>query len=206
MVRLALVVVDVQQDFCPGGSLAVRHGDEVVPKLNEVIEAFEKANLPIFFTRDWHPPNHRSFRSQGGVWPPHCVMGTAGAEFHHGLKIPPGSAIVNKASDPSLEAYSGFQGTDLAEQLKRYHVKELFLGGLATDYCVKESSLDAIRCGFTVNVMKDCVRGVNLRRNDSALALRALAGKGARLVTSAEAIKRSQRAAMTSSTFASPKN
>jgi nicotinamidase/pyrazinamidase len=199
MARIALVVVDVQRDFCPGGSLAVRHGDEVVPKLNEVIEAFEKANLPIFFTRDWHPPNHCSFKGQGGIWPPHCVMGTAGAEFHHGLKIPPGSAVISKGSDPSLEAYSGFQGTDLAEQLKRHHVRELFLGGLATDYCVKESSLDAIRCGFAVNVMRDCVRGVNLRRNDSALALRAVAEKGARLVTSTEAIKNSQRAAVKSS-------
>jgi nicotinamidase/pyrazinamidase len=199
MARLALVVVDVQQDFCLGGSLAVRRGDEVVPKLNEVIEAFEKANLPIFFTRDWHPPNHCSFRSQGGAWPPHCVMGTAGAEFHHSLKIPPGSTIISKGSDPDLEAYSGFQGTDLAEQLNRRHVKELFLGGLATDYCVKESSFDAIRCGFTVNVMKDCVRGVNLRRNDSALALHAMAEKGVRLVASTEAIKSSQRVAVKSS-------
>jgi nicotinamidase/pyrazinamidase len=126
-------------------------------------------------------------------------MGTAGAEFHHSLKIPPGSTIISKGSDPGLEAYSGFQGTDLAEQLNRRHVKELFLGGLATDYCVKQSSFDAIRCGFTVNVMKDCVRGVNLRRNDSALALHAMAEKGVRLVASTEAIKSSQRAAVKSS-------
>jgi nicotinamidase/pyrazinamidase len=170
-----------------------------VPKLNEVIEAFEKANLPIFFTRDWHPPNHCSFKSQGGIWPPHCVMGTTGAEFHHYLKIPPGSTIISKGSDPRLEAYSSFQGTDLAEQLKRHHVKELFLGGLTTDYCVKESSFDAIQCGFTVNVIKDCVKGVNLRRNDSTLALRAIAQEGARLVTSTEAIRSSQRAAVKSS-------
>jgi nicotinamidase/pyrazinamidase len=199
MVWLALVVVDVQQDFCPGGSLAVKHGDEVVPKLNEVIEAFEKANLPIFFTRDWHPPNHCSFKSQGGIWPPHCVMGTTGAEFHHLLKVPPGSTIINKGSDPNHEAYSAFESTDLAEQLKRHHVKEFFIGGLTTDYCVKESSLDAIQYGFTVNVIKDCVKGVNLRRNDSALALRAVEEKGARLVTSTKAIKSSQRAAVKSS-------
>ncbi len=194
--RSALIVVDVQRDFCPGGSLAVGGGDIIVPKLNRVIEAFQRAKLPIFFTRDWHPPDHSSFKSQGGIWPPHCVMGTAGAEFHPDLKVPVGSVIVSKATDRNLDAYSGFQGTSLEKQLRRRGVDEVFLGGLATDYCVGESALDALRAGFRVNVLKDCVRGVNLRRGDSALALRKAAEQGARLVTSGEAIKRSQRAAM----------
>jgi nicotinamidase/pyrazinamidase len=197
--RLALVIVDVQRDFCPGGSLAVRHGDAVVPRLNDVIEAFERANLPIFFTRDWHPPNHCSFKSQGGIWPAHCVMGTEGAEFHGDLMVPPGSTIISKATDPNFEAYSGFQGTDFAEQLRKHGVSELFIGGLATDYCVKVTSIDAMENGFAVSIIRDCVRGVNLRRSDSALALRALVARGARLVTSAQAIRSSQRAAMKSS-------
>jgi nicotinamidase/pyrazinamidase len=196
---MALIVVDVQRDFCPGGSLAVNHGDRVVPKLNKVIEAFQRAKLPIFFTRDWHPPDHSSFKSRGGTWPPHCVRGTTGAKFHPDLEVPPGSVIISKATDSRFEAYSGFQGTDLEKQLRDRHVDEVFLGGLATDYCVKESSLDALRAGFGVNVLRDCVKGVNLRRNDSALAMRAVEERGARLVTSEEAIKQSQRAAMKSS-------
>ncbi len=196
---MALVVVDVQRDFCPGGSLAVSHGDRVVPALNKVIDAFQRAKLPVFFTRDWHPPNHCSFKSQGGIWPSHCVKGTIGAEFHPDLEVPPGSVIISKATDPRSNAYSGFQGTDLERQLKDRHVDEVLLGGLATDYCVKESSLDALHAGFGVSVLKDCVRGVNLRRSDSALALRDLTNRGARLVTSGEAIKRIRRAAMKSS-------
>ena len=199
MARLALVVVDVQRDFCPGGRLAVGGGDSIIPKLNGVIEAFERARLPVFFTRDWHPADHCSFKAEGGDWPPHCVMGTTGAEFHPELDVPPGSAVISKGSQPSAEAYSAFQGTDLAEQLARWHVHEVMFGGLATDYCVKESVLDAIKAGFVASVMKDCVKGVNLKRSDSALALRAMQSGGARMVSSAEAIKRSRRAAMKSS-------
>jgi len=199
LARAALVVVDVQRDFCPGGSLPVSHGDQVVPKLNRVIEAFERNGNPIFFTRDWHPPDHCSFEGQGGTWPPHCVMGTRGAEFHPGLRVPAGATVISKASRRNVEAYSAFQGTDLARRLKKDRVSDLFLGGLATDYCVKESSLDALAHGFAVSVMRDCVKGVNLRRTDSALALRAVASRGARLITSTEAIKLCQRAAMKSS-------
>ncbi len=199
MPRTALLVVDVQNDFCPGGSLAVKHGDWVVPKLNRVIEAFQKARLPIFYTRDWHPRDHMSFKSQGGIWPVHCVMGTAGAEFHPDLLVPPGSVIISKATDPHFEAYSSFQGTDLEKQLKDRRVREVFLGGLTTDYCVKESSLDALRAGFKVNVLKDCVKGVNLQRNDASRALRTVSEGGAKLMTSQEAIRRSLRAAMKSS-------
>jgi nicotinamidase/pyrazinamidase len=191
--RLALIVVDVQRDFCPGGSLAVSGGDEIVPKLNRVIEAFQKAKLPIFFMRDWHPPDHSSFKSQGGMWPPHCVEGTTGAEFHPALRVPPKSIIISKAINRDFDAYSGFQGTDLEKQLNDHYVNEVFVGGLATDYCVKETSLDALRAGLKVNVLKDCIRGVNLRSGDSALALRTLEEQGAKFVPSRNAIVRSQR-------------
>jgi len=190
----ALVVIDVQRDFCPGGSLAVKRGDAVVPRINRVTNAFEKAGFPVFFTRDWHPPDHCSFWSQGGPWPPHCVMETLGAEFHPDLKVPPRSTVVSKASKRDSDAYSAFQGTDLAEQLKRGGVDEVFLGGLATDYCVKESCFDAIANGFITVVMTDCVKGVNLRRSDSTRALHAMASRGAHLRTSAEAIRRCQSA------------
>jgi len=194
LARPALVVVDVQRDFCPGGSLAVDHGDEVVPKLNRLIRAFEKAGLPIFFTRDWHPPDHCSFRGHGGKWPPHCVVGTPGAEFHPGLSVPRGSTVVSKATERDSEAYSAFQGTDLADKLRKAKVTEVFLGGLATDYCVKESCLDALASGFAVCVVRDCTRGIDLKENDSALALDAMASKGARLITSPEAVKLCGRA------------
>jgi len=176
-------------DFCPGGGLAIEHGDEIVPRLNGVIRAFERAGFPIFFTRDWHPPDHCSFKNQGGKWPPHCVMGTPGARFHPDLRVPPGSAVISKASERDFEAYSAFQGTDLAQRLREEKVKEVFLGGLATDYCVKESCLDALASGFSVNVIEDCAKGVNVRKGDSALALDAMAAGGARMTTSTDVIK-----------------
>ena len=189
MAGIALVVVDVQRDFCPGGSLAVKGGDEVVGPLNTVIVAFERANLPIFFTRDWHPSDHISFTAQGGIWPRHCVKGSPGAGFHPLLTVPVRAEIISKATEPDFEAYSGFQGTDLQARLKSFGVDEIFLGGLTTDYCVKESTIDARRAGFAVNVIKDCTRAVNLRRGDGAAALRRMAAVGARLVTSKEVLR-----------------
>ena len=187
---VGLLVVDVQNDFCPGGALAVKNGDKVVPRLNKTIGAFAKAGRPIFFTRDWHPSNHISFRDQGGIWPPHCVQGTIGASFHPDLFIPRGATIISKGDKPNVEAYSGFQGTDLQSRLKKAGVGEIFLGGLATDYCVKESCLDAIRAGFRVNVLKDGVKAVNVKSGDGARALKEMRGAGANLITSQNAIKR----------------
>ena len=184
-----MLVVDVQRDFCPGGALAVKHGNKVVPRLNKVIEAFSSASLPVYFTRDWHPPSHISFKDQGGKWPPHCVMGTPGAKFHQKLIVPSEAIVINKGTHADAEAYSGFQGTDLAKRLNDAGVGEIFVGGLATDYCVKESCLDALDAGFKVKVLKDCVMGVNLHENDSDLALREVADKGAELVTSSNAVK-----------------
>jgi len=174
----------VQVDFCPGGALAVKEGDRVVSGLNRVIEAFEHSDLPIFFTRDWHPADHISFRSRGGTWPPHCVQGTPGAEFHKGLQIPRRAVIMSKGSSRDAEAYSGFQGTDLEQRLRGLGVDEIFLGGLATDYCVRESALDARRAGFSVTVIEDCTRAVDAKPGDGERALAEMRMAGAKLSTS----------------------
>lgn len=186
----ALIVVDVQIDFCPGGALAVRYGDQVVPRLNRIIRTFEESGLPIFFTRDWHPPDHVSFRSKKGPWAPHCVQGSTGAKFHPELDVPHDAEIISKGDRPSEEAYSGFQGTDLEARLKRLGVGELFVGGLATDYCVKETTLDALRAGFDVEVLKDCVRPVDVKPGDGARALAEMQKEGAKLTTSVKAVNR----------------
>lgn len=188
-VRVALVVVDVQVDFCPGGTLPVRGGDEVVPNLNRVVASFEKAHLPVFFTRDWHPPNHVSFRDRGGPWPSHCVQGTRGAEFHPGLRLPHDAAVISKGDRPSKEAYSGFQGTDLGARLKKLGVDEILVGGLATDYCVKETALDARRAGFNVTVLEDCVRAVEAKQGDGERALEEMQKAGASLTKSSAAVR-----------------
>src|SRR6516162_7678685 len=127
----ALIVVDVQNDFLPGGALAVPHGDEVIPVLNRYIAEFEQQKLPIFATRDWHPPNHCSFRTQGGPWPVHCVVGTPGAEFPASLQLPPSAIVVLKPSIPDKETYSGFEGIALEQQLRGASVECLYVGGLA---------------------------------------------------------------------------
>ena len=180
----------MQRDFCPGGSLAVKGGDDVIPGINGVIGAFEKAALPIIFTRDWHPPDHISFTSKGGIWPPHCVQGTSGAEFHPSLEIPRGAVVISKGDDPHAEAYSGFEGTDLEARLRELKVDEIFLCGLTTDYCVKESTLDALHAGFSVNVVQDCIRAVNVEPEDGDRAISAMRRAGASLTTSTAVIKK----------------
>ena len=177
----ALVVVDVQIDFCPGGALPVPEGDKVVPVLNEYIKQFIAAQAPIIFTRDWHPANHSSFKSQGGPWPPHCIQNTEGAKFHPSLIIPPQAEIVSKA-DKRDEAYSFFQGTDLAEKLRK-RINTLFVGGLATDYCVKETVLDGLKEHFEVYHLDDASRGVNVTPGDSDKALQLMVVKGCRRTT-----------------------
>lgn len=164
--------------------MAVKGGDEVVPKLNNVIDAFDRIGLPVFFTRDWHPSDHISFKSQGGRWPPHCIQGTPGAEFYPGLKIPPSSSVISKGNKQSVEAYSGFQGTDLGQRLKASGVDEVLIGGLTTDYCVKETALDALHAGFKVGVIEDGVRAVDLAFGDGAMALGELRKAGVKMTTS----------------------
>ena len=179
----------MQRDFCPGGALAVKDGDKIVPRLNKVIGAFTRASLPVFFTRDWHPRSHVSFKGQGGPWPPHCVKETPGAELHPKLRVPRGAVIVSKGTEADLEAYSGFQGTDLEKHIKEAGVREVFLGGLTTDYCVKETALDALDAGLKVKVLQDCVRGVDLHENDSELALQEVVARGVGLVSSSDAVR-----------------
>lgn len=177
-----LVVVDVQNDFCPGGALPVPEGDKVVPVLNEYVEKFRKAGAAIIFTRDWHPHDHSSFKSQGGLWPPHCVQDSKGAEFHKALIIPPGAEVVSKA-DKRDEAYSFFQGTDLARELHQRGLTKMVVGGLATDYCVKETVLDGLKHGFEVYHLDDASCGVNVHPNDSELALTEIVKRGAKRIT-----------------------
>ena len=189
MQLVALVVVDVQNDFCPGGALAVDQGDSIIPRINNVIQSFEGRGLPIFFTRDWHPTDHVSFRNRGGPWPQHCVMGTPGAEFHPALKKPEGSMVVSKGSLPNSEAYSGFQGTDLATRMRKLGVREVVIGGLATDYCVKETALDAIEAGFEASILEDCIMGVEVHKGDSIRALQAMVKAGAKKTDSLHTVK-----------------
>ena len=188
--RQALIVVDVQNDFCPGGALGVKDGDKIIPPLNDVIRAFGRAGLPVFFTRDWHPPDHVSFKSQGGIWPPHCVQGTNGADFNPDLLVPKDAKVISKGDKPKAEAYSGFQGTDLEERLNNLGVEEVLLGGLATDYCVRESAIDARHAGFKVEVLSDCVKPVDVRPGDGARAIKDMQQEGAKLTTSRLAIRR----------------
>ncbi len=180
----ALLLVDVQNDFCPGGALAVPGGDEVIPVLNRWIRAAEEAGIPVYASRDWHPENHVSFTGRGGPWPPHCVRGTRGAEFHPGLEIPGGLFVINKATDPDRDAYSAFDGTGLAARLHRSGVRRLFVGGLATDYCVKATVLDALREGFTVHVITDGIRAVEVKEGDGRRALDEMSEAGAVLAES----------------------
>ncbi|MCS7234572.1 MAG: nicotinamidase [Armatimonadetes bacterium] len=160
MQRAALIVVDVQNDFCPGGALAVPEGDRIVPLVNSLAQAFARAGRPVVATQDWHPPDHVSFRDRGGPWPPHCVQGTSGADLHPQLRREPITHIVRKAYRPDQEAYSGFQGTGLAELLRGLGVEEVYVCGLATDYCVHATALDAARAGFRTVVVEDATRPV----------------------------------------------
>jgi nicotinamidase/pyrazinamidase len=177
----ALLVVDAQRDFMPGGSLAVPDGDAIVTPLNAYIRAFAARQLPIFFTRDWHPPDHCSFRELGGRWPSHCVAGTPGASWADGLTIVPGARIISKATNRSVEAYSAFAGTALLVLLRDLRVRRLFVGGLATDYCVHDTVLDARTHGFDVVVLADAIRAVNAQPGDETHAISDIIDHGATL-------------------------
>lgn len=181
--KSALVVVDVQKDFCRGGALYVPNGDEVVPVMNRYIEAFQAKGVPIYVTRDWHPKNHISFKAQGGPWPPHCVQNSPGAEFHPGLKMPAPAEILSKGDTPESDAYSDFDGTDFLLRLRSRGVRRLFVGGLATDYCVGSTVLDALHYGFTAYFLADGSRGVDVKPGDAARAIEEMIRNGARAIT-----------------------
>lgn len=176
-----LIVVDVQSDFLPGGALGVPGGEAVIEPLNRYIEAFARGGHPVLLTRDWHPRDHCSFRPQGGRWPAHCVAGTKGAEFAPNLVLPPTARVVSKATRSDEEAYSAFQGTDLAARLRDLECTRVFIGGLATDYCVRATALDARAAGFEVVVLKEAVRPVNVDPGDGQRALQEMSASGVQL-------------------------
>jgi nicotinamidase/pyrazinamidase len=178
--KRALIVVDVQNDFCPGGSLAVPEGDQVVAPLNKLIEEFLKRGEPVFKTRDWHPAKTKHFAAYGGTWPVHCVQNTKGAEFHPDLLDSPHIRVVSKGLGDT-DCYSGFDETDLALQLRRLGVEEVWVGGLATDYCVKSTVLDALKKGFRVKALTDAMRAVEVNPGDGERAIAEMRAAGAEL-------------------------
>ena len=175
--KTALIVVDVQKDFCPGGALAVRDGDRVVAQANRLIDLFDGKGWPVYLTRDWHPQDHISFKGHGGPWPTHCVADTPGAEFHAALKIPTSARIVSKAD--RSDAYSVFDGTRLADWLDAQGVESLVTLGLATDYCVKATVMDALAVGFRVYVASDAIQAVDVQPGDGARAIDEMKRRGA---------------------------
>ena len=179
--KRALIVVDVQNDFCPGGALAVPHGDEVVAPLNQLIEDFLDRGEPVFKSRDWHPPMTKHFAAYGGTWPVHCVQETKGAQFHPGLLDDIHIRVVSKGLGDE-DCYSAFDETDLALQLQRLGVEEVWVGGLATDYCVKSTVLDARKQGFKVKAIKDAMRAVDLQPGDGERAIEEMRNAGAEIV------------------------
>jgi nicotinamidase/pyrazinamidase len=186
--KKALLVVDVQNDFCPGGALAVPGGDKIVPSLNKYIKFFTKHKLPIFATRDWHPVRTKHFKAFGGIWPVHCIQNTKGAQFHPKLKLPKETILLYKGIDPGEDSYSAFQAEDIsgmgfAKLLNILGIRELYVGGLATDYCVKSSTLDALRHGFKVKLLMDAIQGVNLGPDDSQRAIKQVVKNGAKKIT-----------------------
>jgi nicotinamidase/pyrazinamidase len=166
----ALLIADIQNDFLPGGALDIGGGDKIIPILLSYVRRFQTQHLPIFLTRDWHPPNHCSFRSQGGRWPVHCVAGSPGSLPPPMFDAPPSAVIIYKAIDRDQEAYSAFQSTVLDRHLRALGIRRLFIGGLATDYCVLNTVTDALALGYAVRLLMDGIKAVNLQPDDGRRA------------------------------------
>lgn len=165
----ALLIVDVQNDFCPGGALGVDGGDRIVPLLNQVIDAALEVDVPVMASRDWHPKGHCSFKDQGGPWPEHCVQDTTGAAFHDDLNLPDNVQVVSKGQSMDRDQYSALDDTGLAQQLKKRGVKRLWIGGLAQDVCVHATVMDALNAGFDVCLLQDATRPVDPEGGRKAL-------------------------------------
>ena len=186
--RAALLVVDVQIDFCPGGALAVPKGDLVIPVLNGYLELFKRRGSPIFASRDWHPKDSGHFIENGGIWPAHCVQETQGAQFHPGLVLPEETIVISKGMANWDDGYSAMQGvtehdTPFVMLLKHMKLDRLYVGGLATDYCVKETVLEALKKGFNVTLLADAVRGVELQEGNCERAVAEMVNAGADMAT-----------------------
>jgi nicotinamidase/pyrazinamidase len=182
-----LIITDMQNGFMPGGSLPVAGGDSIIGPLNAAIDIFAGAGLPVIFTRDWHPPGHCSFRDGGGPWPAHCVEGTDDAAFSPGLRMPPGSLVISKAVEPDREQYSAWLGRDesgrtMAENLRALKAERVFIGGVATEYCVYNTVLDILKDGYCVFVLEDGVKPVEVKPGDGGTALKNMEERGARLI------------------------
>lgn len=185
----ALLIVDVQNDFCPGGALEVPGGDAVVPVLNHWIDAAREARIPIYASRDWHPEGHISFVERGGPWPPHCVQNTQGAAFHPDLQLPEEAAIISKGTDPDRDQYSAFDDTGLAKRLRGQGVQRVWTGGLAQDVCVRASVIDGVNEGFDVHLIGPATRPVDVNPGDGERALDDMREAGAVIEEEAEPVR-----------------
>ncbi len=183
--KQALIVVDVQNDFCPGGALAVPHSDEVIEPLNQLIDEFLERGAPVYKSRDWHPLQTKHFQAYGGTWPVHCVQNTEGAEFHSALRDDPRIAVISKGLGDK-DSYSAFDETNLAAELHKQDIEEVVVGGLATDYCVKNTVLDALKNGFKVKAVKNAMRPVEVQPGDGDRALEEMRNAGAQIISTDE--------------------
>lgn len=188
----ALLVVDVQKDFCPGGALAAPGGDAIIPALNRYLADARARDMVVYASRDWHPPVTTHFTQYGGEWPPHCVQGTAGAQFHPDLKLPPDAIVVSKGDDPARPGYSAFdghtsEGKTLLHDLRDRQVSRVYVTGIATDYCVKATALDALQAGLDVRILTDAITGIDVHPGDTQRALDEMSAAGARIVQSLDA-------------------
>jgi Amidases related to nicotinamidase len=176
--RSALLIVDLQNDFLPGGALGVAEGNQAALACRRYLDAFIAHGRPVFLSRDWHPVTHCSFKKQNGPWPDHCVAETPGAQFAAILNIPHNATIISKGTTADKDAYSAFDGTDLDAQLKKANIVHLYIGGLATDYCVRASALDARRLGYEVTLLTDAIAAVNVAPGDGERAIKEMQGAG----------------------------
>ncbi len=179
----ALIIIDMQNDFMPNGTLPVPEADKIIPILNIYIDLFSYKSLIIIASRDWHPPNHCSFKEYGGIWPSHCVAGTKGAEFPKELNIPKNAIIISKATSPEKDAYSALQDTELSDFLEYHSVQRCFVGGVATDYCVLHTVLDLLKKGYETYILKDAIKAVNVNPEDGKKAIENMQKKGAKVIT-----------------------
>jgi nicotinamidase/pyrazinamidase len=188
----ALIIVDVQKDFCPGGALPAPGGDRIIPALNRHIAEARQRDMPVYASRDWHPAVTSHFKEYGGEWPPHCVQASAGAQFHGDLKLPADAVVISKGDDPARPGYSAFDGhtadgTMLLHDLRDRQITRLYVAGIATDYCVKATALDAARAGLEVRVLRDAITGIDVNPGDADRALEEMSNAGAGIVDAIDA-------------------